>query len=113
MLENNQYRTRPGQSTSSSVKRLALMGIMCNTRTVPDKEGTRVLQPDNTKAHKRRNAVFLRVYVFVCPLWVAVTGRLSGLLVFFCVPVCKPCYSPLTPILQWASGSNAHKRTTQ
>jgi hypothetical protein len=56
---------------------------------VPDKEGNGFCSLNYKKAHKRRNAVFLRAYVVVCLLWVAVAGAF-GLLVFFFVPVCKP-----------------------
>lgn len=64
---------------------------------VPEKKGNEVRSSKvNTKAHKPRNAVFLRVYVIASFLWAAMAGRLlpTG---FLCVqssnPVicCPPC----------------------
>jgi len=56
---------------------------------VPDKEGARFDDLLCKKAHRPRNAVFLRVYAGARPLWAAVVGGF-GLPVFFFAPVRQP-----------------------
>lgn len=74
---------------------------------VPDKEGNGFESLNNTKAHKRRNAVFLRAYAVVCLLWAAVVGAF-GLLVCFGVPVSQPAICR-PPRLRAGSGLTVHQ----
>lgn len=46
---------------------------------VPEKEGNEFGDSHITKAHKPRNAVFLRAYVIASSLWAAMAGIPSGM----------------------------------
>lgn len=74
---------------------LAIVANKVYSSTVPEKKGNEFDSSNFTKAHKPRNAVFLRAYVIASFLWVAVAGRLrpAG---FLCVRSVNPaiCYPP-------------------
>lgn len=74
---------------------LAKLTRLRYSANVPEKKGNKFDSLNFTKAHKPRNAVFLRAYVIASFLWVAVAGRLrpAG---FLCVRSVNPaiCYPP-------------------
>ena len=86
---------------------LAKLTRLRYSANVPEKKGNKFCSLNFTKAHKPRNAVFLRTYVIASFLWVAVAGslRAAG---FLCVQSANPaiCYPP-----RFAAGGSA--TTTQ
>lgn len=67
-------------------KVLAIHADRAYSLNVPEKEGNRRGNLNYIKAHRPRNAAFLRAYAVVRLLWAAVAGGF-GLLVSFGVPV--------------------------
>lgn len=87
---------------------MMMTGKICYRSAVPNKEGNGFRSLNNTEAHKRRNAVFLRAYAVACPLWGAVAGRLrpAGLpLVYRSAnpAICRP------PRFAVGSGATTHQ----
>ena len=76
---------------------------------VTEKEVARYESLNYKKAHRPRNAVFLRAYAVACLLWAAVVGGF-GLLVFFFVPVSQPAICR-PPYLRVGSGLTVQKGT--
>nr|WP_315467280.1 hypothetical protein [uncultured Undibacterium sp.] len=62
---------------------LAKLIRLSYSANVPEKKGNEFGDSNFTKAHKPRNAVFLRAYVIAYLLWAAVAGIPSGMPVSF------------------------------
>ena len=63
---------------------------------LPEKKGNGFDSLESTKAHQRRNAVFLRVFAVVRPLWVAIAGAFGLLVLLLCTSL-STRYLPPAP----------------
>lgn len=87
---------------------LAKLTRLRYSANIPEKKGNRRGNLNYIKAHKPRNAAFLRVFTVACLLWAAIAGAF-GLLVSFGVPVSNLLFAAL-PSWKKGGGLTTHQR---